>query len=212
MNKIIIFDLDGVLIDSKEIHFNSLNLALRDVDPKYIITRAEQDILYEGLPTKTKLDILNKTKGLPEKYYDEIWKNKQKYSSWMFLSVNVDSELVSMFKVIRSAGINIAVASNSIRNTLDICLKGLGVYDLIDYTLSNEDVKDPKPSSEIYDKCIKHFKTTPDRVVIFEDSVVGKQAARGSGAELFEVENRSDLTIDKINDSIDYLNGLDYEE
>lgn len=212
MTNLIIFDLDGVLIDSKEIHFNSLNLALRDIDPKYVISRAEQDLMYEGIPTRTKLEILNKTKGLPKECYETVWESKQKYSSWMFLSINIDQELVAMFKVIRSAGISIAVASNSIRNTLDICLKGLGVYDLIDYTLSNEDVKDPKPSSEIYDKCISHFKTTPDRVVIFEDSVVGKQAARGSGAELFEVENRSDLTIDKINDSIDYLNGLDYEE
>lgn len=211
MTNLIVFDLDGVLIDSKEIHFNSLNLALRDIDPKYVISRAEQDLMYEGLPTKTKLDILNKTKGLPKQYYEDIWTNKQKYSSWMFLSVNIDSELVSMFKVIRNSNIKIAVASNSIRQTLDICLKSLGVYDLIDYTLSNEDVKDPKPSPEIYEKCIDYFKTTADRVVIFEDSPVGKQAARGSGAELFEVENRSDLTFDKINDSIDYLNGLDYE-
>jgi beta-phosphoglucomutase-like phosphatase (HAD superfamily) len=208
MHKLIIFDLDGVLIDSKEIHFNSLNLALKLVDPKYIISRAEQDSIYEGLTTSAKLQIMTRLKGLSPEFYDLIWKTKQQYSSDMFLSVNEDRELVSLFNFIKSHGIKIAVASNSIRTTLDNCLSALGLIDLVDYSLSNEDVENPKPNSEIYNRCIQRFNTTPEHVVIFEDSPVGREAAYGSKARVFEVNNRSDLTLSNISDMIEYLNGV----
>lgn len=211
MNKLIIFDLDGVLIDSKEIHFNSLNLALNLVDPKYIISRSEQDSIYEGLTTTDKLQILTRLKGLSPELYDLIWKTKQKYSSDMFLSVDQDKDLVSLFSFIKSHGIKIAVASNSIRATLDNCLSALGLIDLVDYSLSNEDVENPKPSSEIYNRCISHFNTEPSHVVIFEDSPVGREAAYGSKSKVFEVENRSDLTVSNISDMIEYLNGVNFE-
>ena len=61
MNKLIIFDLDGVLIDSKKIHFLALNKSLANVDKKYIITKKEQKKFYEGLPTSEKLKILTKS-------------------------------------------------------------------------------------------------------------------------------------------------------
>lgn len=212
MNRLIVFDLDGVLIDSKEIHFNSLNLALNSVNPKYIISRAEQDSIYEGLTTTAKLQIMTRIKGLSPDLYDIIWKTKQKYSSDMFLSVNEDKELVSLFSFIKSHGIKIAVASNSIRDTLDNCLTALGLIDLVDYSLSNEDVKDPKPNSEIYNRCIEHFNTKPSHVVIFEDSPVGREAAYGSKAKVFEVDSRSDLTLGNISDMIEYLNGAICEQ
>jgi len=207
MKKLIIFDLDGVLIDSKEIHFNSLNLALSSISDAYVISRADQDSIFEGLPTKAKLQILTQTKGLPRDLYDVIWQQKQQYSSTMFLSVNIDNELINLFKLIKQNNISIAVASNSIRSTLDNCIRALGLTDLLDYSLSNEDVIHPKPSSEIYLRCMDRFGVSPKDVAIFEDSPVGKQAARSSGAKVFEVDNRLGLTFDKISDSIKYLNG-----
>lgn len=208
MNKLIVFDLDGVLIDSKEIHFNALNLALDEFGSDLVITRDEQDNTFEGLTTKAKLNILTEIKGLPEILHNDIWKLKQEYSATLFTSVSPDKELIGLFKFIRSGGIKIAVASNSIRNTLDSCLKSLGLAELVDYSLSNEDVVLPKPSPEIYNMVMSHFDTDMYHTVIFEDSPVGRQAARSSGAKLVEIENRSDLTFDKINDSIEYLNGM----
>lgn len=206
MNKLIVFDLDGVLVDSKEIHFNSLNLALKDVSPKYVISRDEHIAIYDGLPTRSKLNILHLSKGLDPKMDEFIWNQKQNYSADMFLSISRDSELISFFNLIKSSEIKTAVASNSIRRTVDGCLKALGVYDLVDYSFSNEDVDNSKPSPEIYHKCMSHFGAGPESTVIFEDSPVGKQAAVDSGAKLVEVDNRSDLTFSKIFDSIDYLN------
>jgi HAD superfamily hydrolase (TIGR01509 family) len=206
MNKLIIFDLDGVLIDSKEIHFNALNLALSEFDSSFIITRDEQNSTFEGLTTRSKLDILTKTKNLPEELHHYVWKLKQAYSAALFTSVSADQELINLFKFIRSSGIKIAVASNSIRETLDSCLRSLGLLDLIDYSLSNEDVTFPKPNPEIYNRVMEYFKATPLTTVIFEDSPIGLTAAYESGAMVEPVRNRSDIWFDRILRVIEELN------
>ena len=198
MSVAFIFDLDGVLVDSKEIHFNSLNLALSDLNRKYVITQQEQRETYEGLPTKAKLEILTLKKGLPKESYDQVWKAKQAYSSLMFEGVSTDAELIELLKLIKHHNIKIGVASNSIRSTLDVCLQSLGIADLVDVSFSNEDVEHPKPSPEIYLKTMSFFGVTPQNTYIFEDSDIGQRAARDSGANLVEVLNRSAITVNLI--------------
>lgn len=198
MISLVIFDLDGVLIDSKDIHFNALNLALAEVGDSYIISRNEQDTVFEGLTTNVKLDILTKTKGLPRDLHEKIWYKKQEYSATLFESTSKDEDLVSLFKYIKSRGIKIAVASNSIRKTLDTCLKALGIQGYIDYSLSNEDVKLPKPDPQIYNWCMDYLMVSPEDTVIFEDSEIGLRAAVATGAKVERVLNRKDVYFDRI--------------
>ena len=195
MNKAIIFDLDGVLVDSKEIHFNALNLALKSINEKYAISIDEQASTYEGMTTKSKLDILTHTKGLPKELHEYVWRLKQEYSSTMFESLSIDNELVSIFKYLKENNILVGVASNSIRETLTNCLQALGIWRYIDISLSNEDVNNPKPNPEIYNKCMTMLGVIPENVIIFEDSNIGRQAAKDSGANLIEVESRKNITM-----------------
>jgi HAD superfamily hydrolase (TIGR01509 family) len=195
---LIVFDLDGVLLDSKEIHFNALNLALDEFGDNYIILRHEQDTVYEGLTTNAKLHILTETKGLPKELHRDVWQRKQEYSAVLFESISPDEDLVSLFKFIKSRGIKIAVASNSIRKTLDTCLKFLGVVNYVDYSLSNEDVEYPKPDPQIYNQCMSHFGVGPENTVIFEDSEIGLRSAFGTGARVEKVINRKDIYFDRI--------------
>ena len=74
--KLIIFDLDGVLIEAKEIHYRSLNKALEE---PYEISWEDHLSIYDGLKTKKKLEILTKRKGLPFEKHDSIWEAKQLY-------------------------------------------------------------------------------------------------------------------------------------
>jgi beta-phosphoglucomutase-like phosphatase (HAD superfamily)/dTDP-glucose pyrophosphorylase len=170
-----------------------------------VITPEEQQNIYEGLPTKSKLHLLNKNKGLPEDKFDLIWKMKQEITSKMFSNIPEDKDLIRFLKIIKDNNINIAVASNSIRNTVLDCLGSLGIKDFIDYVVSNEDVKNPKPHPEMYWKAMSYFGVIADETVIFEDSLVGKLAARDSKANLIEIKNRLDLTEDKINKAISLL-------
>ena len=205
MKQLKIFDLDGVLVDSKNIHFEALNHALKALHPVYEITKEEQEHIYEGLPTKAKLNLLNKNKGLPKDKFDAVWRMKQDITSTMFSNISEDITLINLIKKIKDNNINIAVASNSIRSTITKCLSGLGILNLIDYVVSNEDVSNPKPHPEMYWKAMSYFGSIAEDTIIFEDSIVGKLAAKDSGAKLIEIENRNDLNEEKINNAIKLL-------
>ena len=69
MIKLIIFDLDGVLLDAKKLHFESLNKAL---GINYAIGYDEHLIEYDGLKTNEKLIILSREKNLPENLHEKI--------------------------------------------------------------------------------------------------------------------------------------------
>ena len=199
MKNLVIFDLDGVLIDSKEYHFSALNEALSSFDPRYVISKSEHLSSFDGLPTKSKLQKLTDIKGLPSHLHDEVWKVKQaKTLEILQNQVNVDDELVSSLKYLKSLGYTIAVASNSIQETVNIILTKLGLIEIIDFYLSNEDVTESKPHPEIFWQCMTKAKTIPRKTVIVEDSNFGRQAAVYSDAHLLPVDSRKDVNQDLI--------------
>ena len=199
MNKLVIFDLDGVLIDSREMHYESLNRALGNVSWDYVISREEHLSLYDGLPTSRKLAMLTEKKGLPVDKHQKIWEDKQKETLELFSDLEHDYELMHYFQQLKQRGYQVAVASNSIRNTVKLVLLRLGVLEFIDYYVSNEDVTRNKPFPEMYWKCMIACNALPKDTVIFEDSHIGRQGALDSKSHLIAIENRDDLNQEKIN-------------
>lgn len=197
-NKLVIFDLDGVLIDSRELHFHSLNDALKGIDVKYVIERDEHLSIYDGLNTTRKLKLLSELKRLPLEYHDMIWQRKQLATLELIKKFSVDDKLIDIFSKIKSAGYMIAVASNSIRETVKLSLLRIGVMEYVDYYISNQDVFNPKPFPEIYWKCMTTLHALPKDTLIIEDSHIGRQGALDSGAVLLAVENTHNVTWEKI--------------
>ena len=208
MIKLIIFDLDGVLIDSRELHYEALNSALNKIDTKYVITREEHLSRYDGLNTTAKLELLHSEKGLPKSEFNSVWQNKQSATIDAFKQFTNDKKLISIFSELKQIGYKIGVASNSIRETVKLSLLKIGILEYIDYYVSNEDVKRPKPFPEMYWKCMTAMGHTAKETLIIEDSHIGRAGALSSGAHLLPVEDCNDLTIDKIRKELMMLNGL----
>jgi len=211
MNKLIIFDLDGVLIDSRELHYDALNKALEKVDSKYVISREEHLSLYDGLNTTKKLKMLTERKGLPTSVYDKVWTDKQEATFSLIRGFNKNYFLCSLFSEIKKKGYKIAVASNSIRETVKLSLLSIGVIDSVDYFVSNEDVKRTKPYPEMYWKCMLEMNALPKNTIIVEDSHIGRQGAMDSGAHLLPVENSQEVSSDRmlkrLNDMMEMIEG-----
>jgi beta-phosphoglucomutase-like phosphatase (HAD superfamily)/dTDP-glucose pyrophosphorylase len=195
--KLVIFDLDGVLVDSKRHHYEALNNALEAIDPKYRISEEEHVVSYDGLPTKSKLSKLHIDKSLPEIFFDKIWQLKQK-ETLLILKKNIskDDQLIKGFKKLKNQGYTIAIASNSIRATIEIALNKLELTEFIDFYLSHEDVRLSKPHPEIFWECMVLANSIPETTVIIEDSNFGREAATHSGAFLLAVDSRNDLNDD----------------
>lgn len=210
MNKLVIFDLDGVLIDSREIHYDALNDALRKVGEKYVITREEHLSLYDGLNTTRKLKMLTERKGLPVSEYDKIWNDKQEATFNIVRGFKKEYWLQTMFRKIKSKGYKIAVASNSIRETVKLSLISIGLIEEVDYFVSNEDVGRAKPYPEMYWKCMTALNVLPKNTIIIEDSHIGRQGALDSGAHLLPVENAQEVNSENMMQRIyDLMNTIE---
>ena len=211
MNKLIIFDLDGVLIDSRELHYDALNAALRKVGEEYVISRQEHLSLYDGLNTTRKLKMLTEYKGLPVSLYDKVWQDKQKSTFDLLRKFNPEFYLSAIFNMARNRGYKIAVASNSIRETVKLSLLSIELMDYVDYFVSNEDVSRPKPYPEMYWKCMTALNALPKDTIIVEDSHIGRQGALDSGAHLLAVENSNEVNsqymMERISNFMDSIEG-----
>ena len=197
MIKAIIFDLDGVLVDTKKIHFEALNLALKKYNYNEI-TFEDHVKIFDGLPTNEKLKILNKRDNLPKKSFSKINKYKQKITSEILKKrIKKDSKLINIFKKLHK-DYKIAIATNAVNLTLKICLKKIGILKYVDFKLSNEDINFPKPNPEIYLRIFIKFGIYPSEALIVEDSHYGREAAISSGAKLLPIKKIEELTLKKI--------------
>jgi HAD superfamily hydrolase (TIGR01509 family) len=198
MIKLIVFDLDGVLVDAKGIHFDTLNDALKEVGEQYVITEAEHLSTYDGLKTTQKLEMLTKNKGLNPALYDDIWYRKQHLTLERIAGINPNETLQSVMSTFSEDGYKLAVASNSIKKTVLAVLENLGIRGFMDLIISNEDVRNSKPHPEMYWKVMSRLGVLPEETLIVEDSPYGLLAASRSNAHILRVKNTQELTYTNI--------------
>ena len=195
MIKLVIFDLDGVLVEAKNIHFEALNKALGN---KYAINWDEHLSIYDGLKTNQKLEMLTQNKGLPIELHSQIWEDKQKYTLEELRALKPNQTLQSLMSALSEDGYKIAVCSNSIRKTVLTVLSKLGIMEFMDLIVSNEDVKNSKPHPEMYWKTISMMSCLPEETLIVEDSPYGLLAAARSKSHILRVKNPTEVTYTNI--------------
>ncbi len=195
MIKLVLFDLDGVLIDAKKLHYDALNLALGKT---YSISEEEHTNVYDGRKTREKLDMLTKQKGLPVELHDQIYEKKQNLTIRLISDLKPIPEIVKLFKELEWQGYKIGVCSNSIRRTVLTALAKTELMEYCSLTLSNEDVKNSKPHPEMYWKAMSMMGALPEETLIVEDSPPGLLSAQRSRANYVRVDNPYDVTCRKI--------------
>lgn len=204
MIKLIIFDLDGVLVDAKKIHYDTLNKALSEFNSDFTISMEEHLNRYDGLKTSQKLKMLTDEKGLPIDLHQRVWVLKQKYTIEELKNLSIDNKLIDTIDKLSSLGYKIACCSNSIRKTVLTVLSKIGIIEYFDIILSNEDVKNSKPHPEIYWSAMSNLSLLPEETLIIEDSPYGLQAAHGSKSHILRVKNPTEVNylniINRINE------------
>ena len=203
MIKLVIFDLDGVLVEAKAIHYDALNKALGDT---YAIDWNEHLSLYDGLKTQQKLDMLSVRKGLPTSKHKQIWEDKQRYTLEALKNLTFDSQLNETLSKLVDDGYKIAVCSNSIRKTVLTVLSKLSLIEYVDLIISNEDVKNSKPHPEMYWKAISTIGCLPEETLIVEDSPYGLLAASRSNSNVMRVGSPKDVSYINVRKYLDTTN------
>ncbi|MBR2991648.1 MAG: HAD family phosphatase [Solobacterium sp.] len=201
MIKAVIFDMDGVLIEAKEWHYEALNKALKLFG--YQISRQEHLSTYDGLPTMKKLEMLSMEKGLPRKLHPFINALKQQYTIDRIYAdcypLFVHQYALSRLK---REGYRLACASNSVRKSVELMMNRSDLMQYLEFCLSNQDVKKAKPDPEIYTTAINRLGLTPEECLVVEDNINGILAGQRSGAHVMKVETVYDVNYENIRRAI----------
>jgi len=205
--KAIIFDMDGVLIEAKDWHYEAMNRALRLFGME--ISRYDHLVTYDGLPTKKKLEMLSLERGLPVGLHQFINEMKQQYTmEIVYARCRPKFYHEYALSKLKLDGYKMAVCSNSIRNTVEVMLQKASLINYMEFLISNQDVEYPKPHSQMYDTAIKRLGIVPNECLILEDNENGIKAAISSCAHVLKVESVEAVNYQNICTEISRIEGL----
>jgi HAD superfamily hydrolase (TIGR01509 family) len=189
---LLLFDLDGVLVDAADWHYEALNKALVELGEEPISYEDHMEN-FNGLPTKKKLQKL----GHKGKFAKEISKAKQSYTYEIIKErCRPDADKVALLWELHK-WYRVGVCTNATRKSALMMLGLSGLLPYIHFVLSNEDIKKPKPHPEIYLKAMTMAGFVAEDTCIFEDSPVGLKAAKKSKARVAEVTFDS-VTLERL--------------
>ena len=199
MIKAIIFDLDGVLIDATEWHYEALNDALRLFG--FEISREDHLGFYNGLPTSEKLKTLSEKKGLPLGLHETIKDLKRKYTDNRILQLCSPShEKQIMLTHLKNKGYKLACCSNAQKYSVLSMLQSAQIDSFFDHIIGNDEGIRPKPAPDVYLNAFEKLNVRPPEAIIVEDATHGIEAARESGAKVIAVRGFEDVNLSLFTD------------
>lgn len=197
----IIFDMDGVLIDAKEWHYEALNRALSLFG--YSISRYDHLSTYDGLSTRQKLDMLSVEQDLPRGLHPFLNDLKQVYTMEL-----VHSRCKPVFQHefalsrLKSHGYKLGVASNAVRASVQAMLERANIIHYFDVILSNQDVVRAKPDPEVYVAAIGKLGLQPEECLVVEDNPNGVRSAQAAGARVMVVSSVLEVTLRNVLENV----------
>ncbi len=199
MIKAIIFDLDGVLVDATEWHYEALNEALALFG--FEITPMEHLHEYNGLPTIKKLEKLTLQKGLPTGLYKTIQQLKRKFTDEKaIIYCRPMYEKQVLLSNLKRAGFRLAACSNAQKYSVINMLTMSQIIDYFEEIMGNDEGLAPKPAPDMYLAMLKKLRIQPREAIIVEDAPHGIQAARASGANVLEVRGYEEVNLSLFED------------
>lgn len=199
MNKIgaVIFDMDGVLIDAKDWHYEALNRALNLFG--HAISRYDHLVTFDGLPTRKKLEMLTRERGLPTGLHGLINDLKQIYTmEIVHARCRPTFSHEYALSHLKARGFRLGVASNSVRGSVETMMRYAMLTQYFDFMLSNEDVVSGKPHPDIYLKAAELTGLPASQCLVVEDNENGIAAAQAAGAKVMVVRDIHDVNLDNI--------------
>ena len=184
MLELVIFDVDGLMIDTESVWKNAFDKA----GDKYGIPNLG-DTLFPSLISKRLEDeqeLLDRL--LPSDIQDKLLNEwRQIGLGSLEREVPVKPGLYEMLDFLEQHHIKMAVATTTRRDLTEQRLKKIGVYDRFEYVLCGDEVTNRKPDPEIYLSVLKRMDTDARNALVLEDSVVGVEAAYRAGIDCIQV-------------------------
>ncbi len=193
--KAVLFDMDGVLIDARDWHYDALNEALRIFGVE--ISRSDHLSRFNGLSTRKKLNMLTAEGVIPYELHEVIQSVKQdrtlRIAAQMCFPIVSHQVLITRLKVL---GIKVGLVTNSIRKSSEFMLEYAGLLKFMDVVVTNEDVVEGKPNPAGYLLAMEKLGVLPHETIVIEDGEYGILAAEAAGAAVIKVNDPFEVSLE----------------
>jgi beta-phosphoglucomutase len=189
----VIFDMDGVLIDSEPLHHAGSRLVFAKMGHK-----VTQEIYNKTIGTTMNhsMQIYKKEFGLPQSIKELTQICEHAFLEELKQNLKAKDGVFQLLKQLKQQHIKIGLASSTTMKQIDIVLNGLGIKDCFNVIVSGEEFKESKPHPRIYIETAKRLDVPADRCVVVEDSYVGLCAAKSAGMQCVVVKTAYTKDID----------------
>lgn len=189
-----LFDMDGTLVDLEKLNYESYSYTLEKVFGlelnnddyvKYFAGTRTVDAFSEYIEDKN-LDVdLDNNEII--KLFRDYKSQKMKDDTGKYVELKAGSR--EYLRKLQSQGKNIALCTSAVRLSVDIIFDHFKLSDFFDIVITAEDVKNGKPSPEIYETCMNSLNTNSSESIVFEDSKNGIDAAKKAGVLCVGIRN-----------------------
>lgn len=192
---ILLFDLDGVLVDFCDIHRKAFINAWNEVYVSHMITDIFHETILKALSTRQKIIKCLAHFLLPtDERAVSVEIQKQVYTKRLLTDGTIYKNTLATMKYAKENNHTLACCTNSIKDTLNIAIDKFHMDGLFDLLLSNESVVNPKPEPDIYRLAVSQLHADVENTLVFEDSVIGITAAKAAGLHVIPIVDGLDLT------------------
>lgn len=182
----VIFDMDGVLVDSTELIWQAINDALKGYGHHFAADEIRQ---YLGMSLRDKLAIWKEKYGI-DMGLDEFKKKVNEFQFRALQHLRPDTELVKLLDGLRRHKVMLGVGSASGKGRVQKILAMLQIEKYFSVVLGAEDVPEHKPNPHIYLAVAGQLQVPPERCVVIEDAANGIEAARKAGMRVIGLIGR----------------------
>lgn len=181
-----LWDMDGTLFDSEVIHMDTM-LDIMGITPPLSPDHLRLKHECTGLTDDQVLKKLQ-SEGLLTQYTAEefVAIKDQRFTKALQecdMSLILLPDVEKLFEELRAHDFKIALVTSSERYTTDLLMEKSGFLKYFEFTITKQDVTNPKPHPEPYLKAMERLGVSPEQAIIFEDSITGLAAAKAAGAE-----------------------------
>ena len=179
----VIFDMDGVLLDSEPLHFDTIRTVLGSDDVNFT---EEMNREYLGWSFRPFFAAMATRFDLPRT--EDEYLARYQLQILPALETAVEQEGVTLLvRALAERGVALAVASSSPRRWIEVVLAALGLSDFFPVVVAGEDVVNGKPHPDIYLLAASQLQVAPTECVAIEDSPAGARAAHSAGMRVIGV-------------------------
>jgi beta-phosphoglucomutase len=194
MLKAVIFDMDGVVIDSHPVHKKSWRLFLQSLGKD--VTEEELNFVLEG---SKREEILRHFLGnLRDDQVQKYGLQKEALFREQAIDMQPIAGFMELLDDILSAGLSVALASSGSKSRVHYILDHLGIRENFGVVVTGDDVKRGKPDPRIFTLAAERMEVSPSSALVVEDAVAGAQAAKAAGMKCLGIGkgNRAEVLIE----------------